>query len=273
VTLLTASALGVLIGLVLGALGGGGGVLTVPVLVYALGETPQDATTGSLIIVGIAAAVGALARRRTGLVAWRTGLVFGLIGIPAAYLGTAVNQRLDPALLLLAFGLLILAVAVTMLVGDRRSTTTATDAAPHGVAGNDGAVTLTAVRPRPAVDVAKVVASALAVGLLTGLLGVGGGFLIVPALVIALRMPMPTAIGTSLLVITVNSAASLLARAATVHVDWSVVGPFTLAAVLATIVGKRLADRLAGETLTRAFAFLLITVAAFVTFHSVQALT
>jgi uncharacterized protein len=273
VTLLAASALGVVIGLVLGALGGGGGVLTVPVLVYALGETPANATTGSLVIVGIAAAVGALARRGTGSVAWRAGLVFGVIGIPAAYLGTVVNQRLDPAVLLLTFALLILAVAVTLLAGNRRSTTTETDTPRHGAAGPDGAVALSSVRTRPAVDVAKVVASALAVGFLTGLLGVGGGFLIVPALVIALRMPMPTAIGTSLLVITVNSAASLLARAATIHVDWSVVGPFTLAAVLATVIGKRVADRFSGRALTRAFAFLLIAVAAFVTFQSVQALT
>ncbi len=272
-TLLTASVLGAVIGLVLGALGGGGGVLTVPVLVYALGETPQNATTGSLVIVGIAAAVGAIARRGTGLVAWRQGLAFGLIGIPAAYLGTAVNQRLDPAALLLAFALLILAVAVTMLAGNRRSTTTAADAPPHDAAGPDGAVALTAVRTRPGVDIVKVVASALAVGFLTGLLGVGGGFVVVPALVIALRMPMPTAIGTSLLVITVNSAASLLARAGTVHVDWSVVGPFTLAAVLATVIGKRVADRFSGRALTRAFAFLLIAVAAFVMFQSAQALT
>ena len=268
-----ASGLGIIIGLVLGALGGGGGVLTVPVLVYALGETPQDATTGSLVIVGIAAAVGAIARRGTGLVAWRQGLAFGLIGIPAAYLGTAVNQRLDPAVLLLAFALLILAVAATMLAGTRRSaTTTATDPQPHGAAGLGGAVALTTVRTRPTAAIAKIVVSALAVGFLTGLLGVGGGFVVVPVLVIALRMPMPTAIGTSLLIITVNSATSLLARASTVHVDWSVVGPFTLAAVLATVVGKRVADRLSGRVLTRAFAFLLIAVAAFVTLQNLHAL-
>ena len=267
VTVLAATALGLVIGLVLGALGGGGGVLTVPVLVYVLAETPQNATTGSLIIVGVAAGIGALARRGTRTVAWRTGLTFGMIGIPAAYLGTAVNQRLDPAILLLAFALLILAVAVTMLAGTRGPT--GKDAAPDPASGG---ATVTAVRAK-VVDIAKVVVLALAVGFLTGLLGVGGGFLIVPALVIALRMPMPTAIGTSLLVITVNSAASLLARAATVHVDWSVVGPFTLAAVLATVIGKRVADRLSGRALTRAFAFLLIAVAAFVAFQSVQALT
>ena len=268
VTVLAATALGLVIGLVLGALGGGGGVLTVPVLVYVLAETPQNATTGSLIIVGVAAGIGALARRGTRTVAWRTGLTFGVIGIPAAYLGTAVNQRLDPAILLLAFALLILAVAVTMLAGTRGPT--GKDAAPDPASGG---ATVTAVRAGQVVDIAKVVVLALAVGFLTGLLGVGGGFLIVPALVIALRMPMPTAIGTSLLVITVNSAASLLARAATVHVDWSVVGPFTLAAVLATVIGKRVADRLSGRALTRAFAFLLIAVAAFVAFQSVQALT
>ncbi len=283
ITLLVSAALGLTIGLVLGALGGGGGVLAVPVLVYALGESAQGATTASLIIVGAAAAVGALARRGTGLVQWRTGLVFGALGIPAAYLGTAVNRLLDPPVLLLAFAGLMLAVAVTMLAGTRRRRASTPDggsaAAPLAAgppAGGGGVATLAAPRvPTRAARVraaGKILAAGLGVGFLTGLLGVGGGFLIVPALVIALRMTMPAAIGTSLLVITVNSVASLGARIGDLHVDWTVVVPFTVAAVLATVAGKRVADRFSGDTLTRAFAVLLAAVAVFVTVQSLSAL-
>lgn len=269
---LTAAALGLIIGLVLGALGGGGGVLTVPVLVYLLGETAQNATTASLIIVGAAAAVGALARRGTGLVQWRTGLLFGALGIPAAYLGTVVNHMLDQSVLMLVFAVLMVVVAAPLLAGTRRQPTTAEQEVTDGPSGGGVAATLTAVRSAPARSATKIVAAGLGVGFLTGLLGVGGGFLIVPALALAMRMTMPTAIGTSLLVITVNSVASLGARALDLHVDWEVVGPFTLAAILATIAGTRVADRFSGDTLTRAFALLLTAVAVFVGIQSVTAL-
>lgn len=260
-------AVGLAVGLLMGVLGGGGGVLTVPILVFLLGETPQQATTSSLVIVGVTALIGAASRWTSGGVRWRTGLAFGLPGIPAAYLGTAVNQRLDPALLLLAFAALVLVVAVALLAGTRR-TPDSTQSTPTAT----GSGVATKVRPSAVSTVLTVVPSALVIGFLTGLLGVGGGFLVVPALVIVLRMPMTWAVGTSLLVIAINSGASLVARAGVAEFDWSVIVPFTLAAVLATTFGRRVADRFSGDTLTRVFAALLIAVAGLVSAQSLLSL-
>jgi uncharacterized membrane protein YfcA len=271
-------AVGLLVGLLLGVLGGGGGVLTVPILVYLLGETPQHATTASLVIVGLTALVGAVTRVRSRLVDWRVGLVFGAIGIPTAYLGTIVNRHLDPPVLLLAFAGLIVVVATAMLVSTRRRGEPGHDAAlePDGpldqVPSGGGTALAVEVRPSRTATALKVVGSALVIGFLTGLLGVGGGFLIVPALVFALRMRMASAIGTSLLVIAVTSAASIASRVGVVEFDWSVIIPFTLAAIGATTVGKQVADRFSGDTLTRAFAVLLLLVAGFVTVQSITAL-
>lgn len=264
-------AAGLLVGLLLGVLGGGGGVLTVPILVYLLGETPQHATAASLVIVGVTALVGATTRVRSRLVDWRTGLTFGALGIPTAYLGTVVNRHLDPLVLLLAFAALIVVVAVAMLVNTCRETSADDGVTERAATGSGGGAAID-VRPGRTVTALKVVGSALVIGFLTGLLGVGGGFLIVPALVFALQMPMASAIGTSLLVIAVTSAASTVSRIGVVEFDWPVIIPFTLAAVGATVAGKRVADRFSGDALTRAFAVLLILVAGFVTVQSVTAL-
>ncbi|UVS80239.1 sulfite exporter TauE/SafE family protein [Actinokineospora sp. UTMC 2448] len=243
---LLAAPLGAVIGLVVGALGGGGGVLTVPVLVYLLGQSGQDATTGSVIIVGLTALAGAAARARDGSIDWRTAVAFGVIGGPAAVLGTALNRDVDQSVLLLAFAAVTVLAAGAMLVDTRRH----------------------AGEPRQAVAVrtrvsAKAVAVAAPIGFLTGFLGVGGGFLVVPALVIVLQMPMPTAIGTSLLVIGLNALTSFGARVGDLHVDWAVIAPFTITAVIACLAGKRLTERLPGHTLSTAFAVLLVLVGVF----------
>lgn len=256
---LLAAGLGLLIGAMLGGLGGGGGVLTVPLLVYVLGQSAQDATTGSVVIVGVTAAAGVLARVGSGSVRWRTGWALGAAGIPAAALGTVLNQRVAEPVLLLSFAALTVLAAVALIV----------DTGPgHEPPAPAGGV---AVRTRPSIGV--VVGSGLVIGFLTGYLGVGGGFLLVPVLVIVLRMPMLASVGTSLLVITVNSVAAFAVRAGSVaELDWAVLVPFTLAAVLASFAGRRVADRCSGATLTRAFAGLLLAVGGFVAVESVVAL-
>lgn len=257
--------LGLAIGLVIGALGGGGGVLTVPVLVYLLGQSAQDATTSSALIVGITAAVGALVRARAGLVRWRTGLAFGAAGVPAALLGTVVNRSVDEPVLLLAFAALTLLTAATMLVDGRRGHR----AGPPPEPAAAGTV---AARPRARTGIAttaQVVGLGLAVGFLTGFLGVGGGFLVVPALVIALRMPMNPAIDTSLMVIALNAVAALASRGSAVAVDWAVVVPFTVAAIAGTLAGRRVSDRCSAPALTRGFAVLLLAVGTFVAVRSI----
>jgi uncharacterized membrane protein YfcA len=263
-----AAGLGLLIGLVMGGLGGGGGVLVVPALVYLLGQSAQDATTGSVVIVGVAAVGGVLTRVRGGI-DWRTGLSFGALGIPAAYLGARLNQHVAQPVVLLSFATLTLLTAAGLLLDTRRRTAAECCRTPTGD-GADGPPLRTA--PPRLHTAGKVAACGLAVGFLTGFLGVGGGFLVVPALVIVLRMPMRLAVGTSLLIIVLNSASSFASRLGAVTLDWRVVVPFTVGAVLSCVAAKSLAHRLSGTTLTRAFAILLIAVGAFVAVQNVLAL-
>ena len=288
---------GLLIGLALGALGGGGSILTVPALVYLLGQSPHAATTGSLLIVGITALAGMAAHWRAGRVRVVQGLVFGILGVAGSYVGTRLSASVDPHVLLTAFAVLMLVAAVAMFrrarsrddddghgretyqeVGRADGWRAATPGlASGGVAVLDRPATSTATCPLPSPTVRfatcraiKVVAAATVVGLLTGFFGVGGGFVIVPALVLALGFEMPVAVGTSLLVIAINSAVALAARlGGDTHLDWPLLGLFTLAAIAGSIAGHRVASKVDANKLTLAFTVLLITVAVYTTARSV----
>lgn len=253
-TEVAAAALGLLVGLLIGALGGGGSILTVPALVYVVGLSAQAATTASLVIVGLTAAVASLAHARRGQTRWRSGLLLAAVGVPASVLGTQLNTRVDGQVLLLAFAALMLAAAAGMLMrSDPAPPLEEADATVHQ-------------------GLAPTLAAGLGIGALTGFFGVGGGFVIVPTLVMALDYPMAAAVGTSLLVIALNSAVALAARAGLGHFDWQVIVPFAAAATAASVVGQRLADRLPGRSLTRAFAVLLVIVAGYVAVRAVLAL-
>ncbi len=254
---LLASPLGLLVGFALGALGGGGSILAVPALVYAAGQSPSDATTTSLLVVAGASIFGLVGHQRAGRVRWTNGLVFGLVGIGGSIAGTALNRRLDGDLLLLAFAGLILVAAWRMRTACPSCTRVGEDAALQGGA------TSTQTRIEITLRVATVVAAGSAVGFLTGLFGVGGGFVIVPALTLALGFTMPQAIGTSLLVITINAATALMFRGGLGAVEWDVAVPFTFATLLGVTAGVRAADRLDSETLLRWFAGLLVVVAIY----------
>ena len=268
---LAALGLGLLIGLVIGALGGGGSILTVPVLVFLLGLSAQEATSGSLVIVGVTAVVASAAHARAGGTRWRIALAIGAAGVPASVLGTRLNRLVDENVLLLCFAALMLVAAGGMIL--RSSEHHDDDRQDHDLDGGGdrgGSGTATATRP-PEVSastgraaVLRLVSVGLLIGFLTGFLGVGGGFVIVPVLVIALRLPMSVAVGTSLLVIALNSGVALVARAGQGAFDWEVIGPFTLTAVAGSLAGKKIAERVANNTLTRAFAVLLVLVAGYV---------
>lgn len=252
--LLAVIPLGLAIGLSLGALGGGGSILAVPVLVHLLGQGPVAATTSSLVIVGITAALSLPAHHRAGRVRLGQGLTFGLLGVGGAVIGSTASRAVDPDLLMTTFAVLMTVVAVLML---RRGTRPETDLGPH-----EPIITLNPVTcacPR----LVRLVVAASLVGLFTGFLGVGGGFVVVPALVMVLGFPMPVAVGTSLLVIAVNSATSLVAR---IHgagdLDWSLTLGFAAAAVVGSLLGARVADRIAAQRLSKAFAVLVLGVAA-----------
>ncbi|MER5475909.1 sulfite exporter TauE/SafE family protein [Streptomyces sp. NPDC002734] len=235
--LLLALLAGAVVGLALGGLGGGGSVLAVPALIYLAGFGAAEATTASLIIVTLTSLTALAGHTRDGNVAWRTGLLFAGAGIVPAVLAGAAAGRLPQAVLTLAFALVAAGAALRMLRPART-------------------VTTGEVRP------VKAGAAGAGLGAVTGFLGVGGGFLAVPALVGVLRLPMRRAVGTSLLVIVINSLAALAARAGSgLQLDWAVVAPFTAAAILGAWDGKRQAKKLAGPTLQRVFAYLLLAVA------------
>jgi uncharacterized membrane protein YfcA len=265
--LLGAFALGVLIGLSLGALGGGGSILTVPALVFVLGLTAQQATAGSLVIVGITAAIASIGHARAGNTRWGRGATLALVGVPASILGSKLNRDVNPDVLLLAFAALMVVAAVGMLLRAKPTPPTAT---PDQQPGSGSGSTVIRTREQrtiapPAITTAvRILAAGLGIGFLTGFLGVGGGFIIVPVLVVLLRYDMPIAVGTSLLVIALNSAVALVARLGHGGLVWHVVVPFTLAAVAGSLGGTRLADRIDPASLTRAFAVLLLVVAAYV---------
>lgn len=260
-----ASPLGLLVGFSVGAFGSGGSILAVPALVYAAGQTPQAATTTSLLIVGAASIWGLRGHFRAGRVRAVTGTIFGVTGIGGSLAGSALNRRIDPNVLLLAFSGLIIVAAWRMLTacptcthaGEARELRDAADAKP---------------RRRGIGRVVVVLVAGSGVGFFTGLFGVGGGFIIVPALTLVLGFAMPQAIGTSLLVVAINSAMALAPRFGTAHIDWSVAAAFTVAAILGVQVGERVADRLDPERSLRAFAAALVLLAIYTVIRAVSAL-
>ncbi|MFI2640957.1 sulfite exporter TauE/SafE family protein [Streptomyces sp. NPDC018610] len=244
--LVLALAAGAVIGLALGTLGGGGSVLTVPALIYLLGFTPVAATTASLVVVTVTSATALVAHARDGQVRWRTGLLFAGAGTVPAMLGGLAAARLPATVLTAAFAVVAACAAARML---RRGP------APDAV--------------RPARS-GRAAAAGAGLGAVTGVLGVGGGFLAVPALVGVVGLRMRAAVGTSLLVITVNSLAALVMRAGTADgLDWAAIAPFTGAAILAAWDGRRLAAKVSGPALQRVFAVLLLAVAAFMLIDAV----
>ncbi|MER8155861.1 sulfite exporter TauE/SafE family protein [Streptomyces sp. NPDC094472] len=240
--LILALSAGAVVGLALGALGGGGSVLAVPALIYLLGFTPAAATTASLLIVTATSLTALYAHARAGHVRWWAGAAFAAAGILPAALAGAAAARLPQAALTTAFAVVAALTAARMLRPAAPGTGTGDRQVYPGRAAGTGA----------------------GLGVLTGLLGVGGGFLAVPALVTVLAFEMRSAVGTSLLVITVNSLASLVTRSdAAASLDWAVVGPFTGAAILGAWDGKRLAGKVSGPRLQQTFAIALLAVAAF----------
>ena len=265
---LLASPLGFLIGVVLGSLGGGGSIIAVPALVYVAGQDPAAATATSLLVVGTAALVGMVGHARAGRVRFAAGMMVGLAGIGGSLAGSALNRSLDGDLLLLAFGVLVLLAAWRMLTGCPSCTQVAEDPPPGAPSGGVGVLTR---RRLDATVVVRVVLAGTAVGFLTGLFGVGGGFVIVPALTLVLGFTMPEAIGTSLLVIALNAATALAARLGTSGVDWSVALPFTIAALGGVVAGSRVADRVDARTLVRWFAASLVVLSLVMITTHVQA--
>jgi uncharacterized protein len=242
--------LGFVIGLSLGLLGGGGSILTVPALVYLVGQSPQAAVTTSLAIVGANSAVGALFHQRAGREGastfnWKVALIFGGAGMIVSYLAAGISKLLAPALLMVLFALLMLLVGGLMMFQRRADT----------------AVERPADQPEKH-NLWLTLASGAGVGLLTGILGVGGGFLIVPALVMLVGLPMVQAVGTSLAIIAANSVAGLVGHSGGQFDLWTTLF-FVSAGVVGTFVGSRQAHRIPSQRLRQLFAVFVIALAVF----------
>ncbi|HEX6645065.1 MAG TPA: sulfite exporter TauE/SafE family protein [Gemmatimonadales bacterium] len=246
-------ALAALIGLSLGLLGGGGSTLTVPVFVYVLGFAPKDAIAMSLPVVGVTSLVGAASHWRAGNVQVRTALLFGLVAMAGSFLAARFLAPLMPGALQLALlALVMLAAAVSMYRSAGRR--------PAGGA-----------EERPA-SLPLLACVALLVGTMTGVVGIGGGFLIVPALVLLGRVPMKEAVGTSLLVIAMNTASGFAGYAGQVTMAWGFLALFTLVAIAGILAGSRLVRHVSQAQLKRAFAVFLVVIGAFVLYQNRYAL-
>lgn len=246
--------IGAFVGIVVGSLGAGGGILSVPILVYILGQDPHQATGLSLIIVGLTAAVSLATRARGTDVAWREGSLFALAGLAGTWAGSTLGPLVSASALMLSFCALLGVVALFM-VRSHLSPVSSLPKAPVSQAAPSGVSTLV-----------RVVVLATATGFLTGFFGVGGGFAIVPALHLALRYPMKRASATSLLVMVITAAFGVVSRSLagsfTITAEAGVmVALFTAASMAGGIVGARVTTRVPNRVLGLVFAALLVGVA------------
>jgi uncharacterized membrane protein YfcA len=233
--------LAVFVGIALGLLGGGGSILTVPLLSYVAGMDAHQAIATSLLVVGVTSAVGAISHARAGRVQWRTGLIFGSAGVVGAYTGGLVANLIPGTILLIGFAVMMIATALAMLRG-RRSPESSN-----------------ALHRMP---IAVVLAEGLAVGVVTGLVGAGGGFLVVPALALLGGLPMPTAVGTALIVIAMNSTAGLAGHLSSGSIDWTVAAAITTAAVIGALVGARLTASIDPGVLRKGFGWFVLAMSS-----------
>ncbi|MCX2929067.1 sulfite exporter TauE/SafE family protein [Mycobacterium sp. CVI_P3] len=243
--------LAVLVGVSLGLLGGGGSILTVPLLAYVAGMDAKQAIATSLLVVGVTSAVGAVSHARAGRVQWRTALLFGATAMVGAYAGGHLAKFIPGSVLLIGFALMMIATAVAMLRG-RKSTTES-------------------AHPKEHLPILKIVAEGVVVGLVTGLVGAGGGFLVVPALVLLGGLPMPVAVGTSLVVIAMKSFAGLAGYLSVVQIDWTVAAMVTAAAVLGGILGSRFAAVVNPDALRKAFGWFVLIMSGVILGQEVHA--
>lgn len=241
-------ALAALIGLSLGLLGGGGSILTVPAFVYVLGIEAKAAIAMSLPVVGVTSLVSAALHWRLGNVRVGTAIPFGLLAMAGAFAGAKLSVLMSGTAQLALLAVVMLAASASML--RRRGPLPAAEpggSSPH---------------------LALVVPVALAVGVLTGLVGIGGGFLVVPALVLLVGVPMREAVGTSLLVIAMNSVSGFAGYLGTVEFDWVFLAIFTAVAVIGALAGTALIARVPQATLRRAFALFLLAMGWFVLYQN-----
>lgn len=241
------------IGLLLGLLGGGGSILTVPMLVYLAQLEPKAAIATSLLVVGVTSSVAVLSHARRGNVCWRAGTAFGTASMAGAYAGGRLAAWIPSALLMQLFAGVMLMTAVAMLI-------------KRGDARNESGATC----PRSPWILSSIAVQGILVGLLTGLVGAGGGFLVVPALALLGRLPMRTAIGTSLMIVALNSYAGLAGYLSHEAMDWAFAAGLAGLTVTGSLAGSRLAPRIRAPLLRRGFGLFVMAVAFYLLYKELD---
>lgn len=250
-----AAFLSIFIGMAVGLLGGGGSILTTPLLVYVVGFDAKQAITASLFVVAVTSVFGLISHARAGRVQWRTGLIFGAAGMVGAFIGGQIGSHLPGALLLAAFSVMMGVTAVAMIRGRKKV------AAGH----------------HKGLPLFRILLDGAVVGFVTGLVGAGGGFLVVPALALLGGLPMPIAVATSLLVVAMKSFAgfagyyfqfgvdgALVSVNPETQINWSVTLIVTLAAVLGALIGSRLVGKIHPDLLRKVFGWFVLVMAVFI---------
>lgn len=240
--LLLAGFYALLVGITLGLLGGGGSILTLPLLVYLLGMGEKEGIAGSLFVVATTSLVALVAHARRGAVQWRIGLLFGTLGMAAAFLAGRGAAWIPGNYLLVGFGIVSLGAALAMMRGRPEASSARA----------------------PSLPLLRVAGIGLLVGGTAGLVGAGGGFLIVPALTLLGGLPVVEAIGTSLLVIALQSVAGFLGHATHVSLNWQILLVVASFSVLGSLVGSRIGPRLSSDTLRQSFAWVILVMAALI---------
>ena len=249
-----AAFLAIFIGVAVGLLGGGGSILTTPLLVYVAGFDAKQAITASLFVVGVTATFGLISHARAKRVQWRTGLIFGAAGMVGAFIGGQIGSHLPGAVLLIAFSIMMGVTAVAMIRGRRK------------VAGSH----------HTGLPLFRILLDGAVVGFVTGLVGAGGGFLVVPALALLGGLPMPIAVATSLLVVAMKSFAGFFGYALTfggqsfvswnpeTQINWNITLIVTAAAVVGALIGSRVVGKIDPDKLRKGFGWFVLVMAVFI---------
>lgn len=250
--------LAALVGISLGLIGGGGSILMVPILVYVFAVNPVMATSYSLFVVGSTSLVGAFNNYRKGLVSIKTALLFGVTSITTVFVTRKLIMPVIPEVLfsiggflvkqsmaiMVLFAILMLMASTAMIKGRKEITNIDTS--------------------NQANDTFKLLMYGVLVGLATGFLGAGGGFLIIPALVLILKMPMKTAVGTSLLIIALNSLIGFTGDIGHIDIDWKFLGIITAIAIAGIFIGGAMAKKIAGEKLKKGFGWFVLIMGIYI---------
>jgi len=248
---------GLITGMLLGVFGSGGSIITMPALLYLLDVEPKSAIAMSLGIVAVTATITALQHWRHGNVNLKITVIFGLFGVAGTYAGALVGVVTPVIIQLSVFALVMYAAAWKMLKpnSQHKPVGAAVADCPDGHCDD--------------LNYRHIAIHGIAVGILTGIVGVGGGFLIVPALVLLSGLSMKNAVGTSLSIVSLKSFAGFAGYAGSVAIDYQLMGTFTAIAVVGSVIGSQLGHRLPADLLKKGFGGFLLLVASYILFKSV----